>query len=87
MEKIAKQLTELIGHTPLLELSNYEKENALDAQVVAKLEYFNPLGSVESISLRIIAPASSIKSIALSGRNLSVIYLSESLAAATIALS
>ena len=47
MEKIAKQLTELIGHTPLLELSNYEKENALDAQIVAKLEYFNPLGSVK----------------------------------------
>ena len=47
MEKIAKQLTELIGHTPLLELSNYEKENALDAQVVAKLEYFNPAGSVK----------------------------------------
>jgi len=41
----------------------------------------------ESISLRIIAPASSIKSIALSGRNLSVIYLSDNLAAATIALS
>ena len=47
MEKIAKQLPELIGHTPLLELSNYEIENALDAQVVAKLEYFNPLGSVK----------------------------------------
>ena len=41
----------------------------------------------ESISLRIIAPASSIKSIALSGKNLSVIYLSDNLAAATIALS
>jgi cysteine synthase A len=47
MEKIAKQLTELIGHTPLLELSNYEKEANLQAQVVAKLEYFNPLGSVK----------------------------------------
>jgi cysteine synthase A len=47
MEKIAKQLTELIGHTPLLELSNYEKEVNLQAQVVAKLEYFNPLGSVK----------------------------------------
>jgi cysteine synthase A len=47
MEKIAKQLTELIGHTPLLELSNYEKEKNLQAQVVAKLEYFNPLGSVK----------------------------------------
>lgn len=47
MEKIAKQLTELIGGTPLLELSNYEKKNSLGAQIVAKLEYFNPLGSVK----------------------------------------
>ena len=44
MEKIAKQLTELIGGTPLLELSNYEKKKELKAQVV---EYFNPLGSVK----------------------------------------
>ena len=47
MEKIAKKLTELIGGTPLLELSNYEKKKELKAQVVAKLEYFNPLGSVK----------------------------------------
>ena len=47
MEKIAKQLTELIGGTPLLELSNYEKKNSLGAQIVAKLEYFSPLGSVK----------------------------------------
>ena len=47
MEKIAKQLTELIGGTPLLELSNYEKKHSLSAQIVAKLEYFNPLGSVK----------------------------------------
>ena len=47
MEKIAKQLTELIGGTPLLELSNYEKKKELKAQVVAKLEYFNLLGSVK----------------------------------------
>ena len=47
MEKIAKQLTELIGGTPLLELSNYEKKKELKAQVVAKLEYFNPLESVK----------------------------------------
>ena len=47
MEKIAKQLTELIGHTPLLELSNYEREEKLEAQLIAKLEYFNPLGSVK----------------------------------------
>ena len=47
MSKIAKNLTELIGNTPLLELSNYGKANALDALILAKLEYFNPLGSVK----------------------------------------
>ena len=47
MAKIYKSLTELIGKTPLLELSNYEKENALGAAVLAKLEYFNPAGSVK----------------------------------------
>lgn len=47
MAKVAKQLTELIGHTPLLELSNYEKEFVLGAKLIAKLEYFNPLGSVK----------------------------------------
>lgn len=47
MAKVAKQLTELIGHTPLLELSNYEKESGLGAKLIAKLEYFNPLGSVK----------------------------------------
>lgn len=47
MSNIVKQLTELIGNTPLLELSNYEKENGLGAKVIAKLEYFNPLGSVK----------------------------------------
>ncbi|HEX3075707.1 MAG TPA: cysteine synthase A [Lachnospiraceae bacterium] len=47
MANIAKKLTDLIGNTPLLELSNYEKENNLEASVIAKLEYFNPLGSVK----------------------------------------
>lgn len=47
MSKIAKSLTDLIGNTPLLELSNYNKVNGLDAKVVAKLEYFNPLSSVK----------------------------------------
>ena len=47
MAKVAKQLTELIGHTPLLELSNYEKEFGLGAKLIAQLEYFNPLGSVK----------------------------------------
>lgn len=47
MAKIAKQLTELIGNTPILELVNYEKKNNLKAKIAAKLEYFNPLGSVK----------------------------------------
>ncbi|MCI1965813.1 MAG: cysteine synthase A [Oscillospiraceae bacterium] len=45
--KIAKNLTELIGHTPLLELSNLEKENGLEARIIVKLESFNPLSSVK----------------------------------------
>jgi cysteine synthase A len=47
MSKIAKQLTDLIGNTPLLELSNYNSENGVEAQLIAKLEYFNPLSSVK----------------------------------------
>lgn len=47
MAKIAKKLTELIGNTPLLELTNVEESNQLEATIVAKLEYFNPLGSVK----------------------------------------
>lgn len=47
MAKIAKNLTDLIGNTPLLELTNYNKLNGIDARLVAKLEYFNPLGSVK----------------------------------------
>lgn len=47
MSKIAKNLTDLIGNTPLLELSNYNKANELDAKIIAKLEYFNPLSSVK----------------------------------------
>jgi len=47
MERIAKNLTDLIGNTPLLELSNYNKENKLRARLVAKLEYFNPASSVK----------------------------------------
>ncbi len=45
--KIAKSLVELIGNTPLLELSNYNSEKGLLATVIAKLEYFNPGGSVK----------------------------------------
>ena len=44
---VNKSITELIGGTPLMELVNYEKANNLNAHVVAKLEYFNPAGSVK----------------------------------------
>lgn len=47
MTKIYKNLTDLIGRTPLLELTNFEKKNQLNAKVIAKLEYFNPAGSVK----------------------------------------
>ena len=47
MVKIAKQLTDLIGNTPLLELSHYNKSKELKASIIAKLEYFNPAGSVK----------------------------------------
>jgi cysteine synthase A len=47
MSKIYKSLTDLIGKTPLLKLTNYEKKHELKASVIAKLEYFNPAGSVK----------------------------------------
>ena len=45
--KTFEKITDLIGGTPLLELKNYEKENNLSATILAKLEYFNPAGSVK----------------------------------------
>jgi len=45
--KIYKNITELIGGTPLLELTNYERRNGLNATILAKLEYLNPAGSVK----------------------------------------
>ena len=47
MSKIYKSLTELIGGTPLLELTQFEKDYQLEATMLAKLEYFNPAGSVK----------------------------------------
>ena len=47
MSKIYTAADQLIGHTPLLELSHIEKEEQLPAHVIAKLEYFNPAGSVK----------------------------------------
>ena len=47
MSKVYTSVTELIGKTPLIELKNIEKKNSLNATVIAKLEYFNPAGSVK----------------------------------------
>ncbi|WP_410173271.1 cysteine synthase A [Eubacterium aggregans] len=44
---VYRSVTELVGQTPLLELTNYEKENKLNATILVKLEYFNPAGSVK----------------------------------------
>jgi len=58
MTKIAKNLTDLIGNTPLLELSNFNKKHQLSATIIAKLEYFNPAGSVKDrIGLAMIEAA------------------------------
>lgn len=47
MAKVYKNFTELVGGTPLLELSNYASKHKLGASIMAKLEYFNPAGSVK----------------------------------------
>ena len=47
MAKVYTSITQLIGGTPLVELTNYEAENKLEAKILAKLEYFNPAGSVK----------------------------------------
>jgi len=47
LARIAKRLTDLIGNTPLLELGHFIDNHKLDAKIVAKLEYFNPAGSVK----------------------------------------
>ena len=58
MAKIAKNLTELIGNTPLVQLSNYSEKKGLQATVIAKLESFNPAGCVkERIALSMIEDA------------------------------
>ena len=44
---IYKKVTDLVGNTPILELGNYEEKHNLEAKILAKLEYFNPAGSVK----------------------------------------
>ena len=58
MTKIAKQLTELIGNTPLLELNKFSKEKGIQTPLVVKVEFFNPGGSVKDrIALAMIEDA------------------------------
>lgn len=58
MSKISKKLTELVGNTPLLELERYASTKNLQASLIAKLEYFNPAGSVKDrIALSMIEEA------------------------------
>jgi len=58
MEKVVKKLTDLVGNTPLLELTNYNKSKGAKARVIGKLEYFNPAGSVKDrIALAMISDA------------------------------
>ena len=55
---IYKQITELVGKTPLMELCNYEKENNLEAKIIAKLECMNPAGSSKDrIAVKMIEEA------------------------------
>lgn len=58
MTKIAKQLTELIGNTPLLELNKFSKSHGIETPIIAKVEFFNPGGSVKDrIALAMIEDA------------------------------
>ena len=60
MSRIHQSATELIGHTPLLELRRLEAEESLAARLIAKLEYFNPAGSVKDrVALAMIENAES----------------------------
>ena len=47
MSKIFTSIADLVGHTPLIELVNYEQNNKLNAKIIAKVEGFNPAGSVK----------------------------------------
>lgn len=58
MKKVAQRLTDLVGNTPLLELNNYNRNKKLKADIIAKLEYFNPAGSVKDrVALAMIEDA------------------------------
>ena len=58
MEKVAKNILELVGNTPLMELGRFSREKGLSSPFVAKLEYFNPAGSVKDrVALSLVEDA------------------------------
>jgi len=58
MEKVAKNILELVGNTPLIELGRFSREKGLSSPLVAKLEYFNPAGSVKDrVALSLVEDA------------------------------
>ena len=60
MSKVYQSIGDLIGNTPLLELVNYQRKHNLKATVLAKLEYFNPAGSVKDrVAMAMIEAAGS----------------------------
>ena len=62
MAKIAKKLTDLVGNTPLMELSGYCGKYGLEQNIIAKLEAFNPAGSVKDrVALSMIEDAEGIE--------------------------
>ena len=64
MIKIAQQLTDLVGNTPLLQLNAYSAAEQLQTNIIAKLEYFNPAGSVKDrVALAMIEDAENKKRI------------------------
>lgn len=67
MTKIAKQLTDLIGNTPLLELTQYNANKGLSARLIAKLEYFNPSGSVKDRAAFAMVQDAEIKGVLTQG--------------------
>ena len=67
MTNVYKSVTEHIGRTPLMELKNIEKENSLNATVVAKLEYFNPAGSVKDRVAKVMIEDAEAKGILKDG--------------------
>ena len=59
--KYADTITDLIGHTPLLKLNRFAAENGLEATILAKLEYFNPAGSVKDRIARAMLDDAEVK--------------------------